>query len=126
MSSRGGEKKASVEGAREQAPRSAPMIASRRSQVRMRKNAGLGSLVLVLAGAPSTRAGEIPPQNTEASVGPEVVVQCSVLSEEERASVEARARADLAIKGLAGGVLSVTCAEGLGRVSFRWGALEGT
>jgi hypothetical protein len=49
-----------------------------------------------------------------------------VLSEDERASVEARARADLAIKELAGGVLWVNCAEGMGRVSFQWGELEGT
>lgn len=91
----------------------------------MRKNAGLGSLVLVLASASSTRAGESPPVSAGASAGPEVVVECSVLSEDERASVEARARADLAIKGLAGGVLSVTCSEGMGRVSFQWGELEG-
>lgn len=59
-----------------------------------------------------------------AHASPEVLVQCSVLSDDDRASLEARALADLAVKQLEVGVLRVTCSEGTGEVSFRSGAFE--
>lgn len=81
----------------------------------MRKNARLGGLILGLALV-----------TARAHATPEVVVACPGLAEDARASVEARAQADLAVKGLEDGLLSVDCSDATGRVTFRWGELERT
>lgn len=73
---------------------------------------GVRLLAIALAGTPNARAI------------PEVVVACAALSEDERASVEARAFADLAVKGREHGILQLTCAGGTARVTFRSGEFE--
>jgi hypothetical protein len=49
---------------------------------------------------------------------PSVVVTCERLSEEQRASVEARARADLAVKGLHSGTVALSCSNQLSQVDY--------
>jgi hypothetical protein len=49
---------------------------------------------------------------------PDVTVVCAELSEEEWASVEARTRADLAVKGMQLGRLTVSCTHGAASVEF--------
>jgi hypothetical protein len=45
-------------------------------------------------------------------------VTCERLSEEQRASIEARARADLAVKGLVSGTVALSCSNQLSRVDY--------
>jgi hypothetical protein len=53
-----------------------------------------------------------------AHAAPSVSVSCELLSHDERASVEVRARADLAVKGLNDGSIELTCADGQARVEY--------
>lgn len=90
------------------------MIASPANRVCMRKNARICGRLLGV-----TLAGTL-----NAQAIPEVVVTCSALSDDERASVEARVHADLAVKGLEAGVVDVSCDAETARVRFHAGAVE--
>jgi hypothetical protein len=53
-----------------------------------------------------------------AHAAPSVSILCEQLSHDDRASVEARARADLAVKGLREGSIELSCADGRARADY--------